>query len=201
LSPISWISFASEDRKLGAILAVALGVRSGTATRGDDHMTTRRDFIQRLTATAACIGAAPPAAADTPDPIFAAIAAHREALRAWDDALTVVGEFDGKRFARYRAGLEDDDDPEHLAADQRAREHAEALCEFETDAHLALIETATTLPGTLAALRYVMGYYSGQSELFPGRRHDLLDDESLLTFVEKIGDAIEAAIAPKGGRS
>jgi hypothetical protein len=164
-------------------------------------MTTRRKFVQQV-AAAACIGVTPAAtAADAHDPIFAAIAAHREALRAWDDALTVVGEFDEKRFARRRAGLEDDDDPEHLAADQRAREHAEALDEIETDTCRALIETATTLPGTLAAIRYVMGYYDRQIELFPGGLHELLDDESLLTFVEKIGDAIEAAIAPKGGLS
>jgi hypothetical protein len=182
-----------------AIRAVVIGVHQ--ARKEANHMTTRRGFVQQV-AAAACIGAVPPAAANAPDPIFAAIAAHRDAMRAWDDALTLVGELEGKGFARHKAGFKDNDDPEHLAAEERAREHAEALDEIETDAHLALIETATTLPGTLAAIRYVLGYYDGESELFPGRVDELLDEESLLTFIEKIGDAIEAAIAAQtAGRS
>jgi hypothetical protein len=61
-------------------------------------MTTRRKFVQQV-AAAACIGVTPAAAAaDTPDPIFAAIAAHREAWKALGDALIVADRSDAPEF-------------------------------------------------------------------------------------------------------
>lgn len=154
-------------------------------------MTTRRNFVQHAVA-AAGIAAAPAVvavAAVGPDPIYAVIEAHHAALKAWNEALSVQGAFEKKWFAE-RKGSRKEKTSAHLAAEA----HAEALSEIEGDAHRALIDTATTLPGTLAAIRYAMGYYNGECELFPGRYHELFDEESLVAFIEAIGDRIEAAL-------
>jgi hypothetical protein len=138
--------------------------------------------------------AAPPAAAETPDPIFAVIEAHREALKAWDAAGDAVTPLEEEWFAQRKSAF-DFDAPKGSALDD-AEERAEVLDDLEKSAADALVETTpTTLAGALAAIRYVIGYFDGKSELYPGKAHEVLDDDQCLIFIETIGDAVEAAIA------
>ena len=166
--------------------------------------TTRRHILQQL--TAAAIAGTPAPAADV-DPIFAAIEAHREAIQAWDDALRLEQnhpwrEAHSKAIKAWlsRDDRRDEDYPGEGAKPQDlldAEERANALGDIEMAAQDELTAPApTTLAGALAALRYVLSYYNGTSETFPGRSHDLLDDDAFLTFVDGIADAIEAAIGP-----
>jgi hypothetical protein len=150
-------------------------------------------------AAAAAIGGTsgvPPALSADADPIFAAIEAHREAIRAWNDALHVEQRHPWQQLhfaaiAAWKAGVGDDpfpvDEPEKPQDFLDAEEHAKALGDRESDAADELVATMpTTLAGALAVVRYVIAYYE--------EGHELLDDNALLNFVETIGDAIENAL-------
>jgi hypothetical protein len=150
-------------------------------------MFSKRDILAGAAAAAIpaiARASSPPAIGSEADPIFAAIEAHREAMKAWDGALKAWYRLEETlRFQKPKPGIAE------------AEEHANALDDRESDAAAELVATTpTTLAGALAVLRYVMGYYDGESETFPGQSHDLLDDEAFLSFVDGIGDAIEDAI-------
>ena len=137
------------------------------------------------------------------DPIFAAIKAHREAIKAWEHALHVEQNhpWQEAHFKAMRAEMVKDSpdgeewDPPKPKDFLDLEEGVTALGDREIAAQDELVTTmAATLPGALAVIRYVIAYYTGESELYPGRIHPLLDDDAVLNLLDRIGDAIEAAI-------
>jgi hypothetical protein len=155
--------------------------------------TTRRDLIRLATAAGAGSVLGVPAIA-VADPIYAAIEHHREVIRPWDAAATAADELMGEWYA-LRAGPFEKPPAEMAAAIAEAEEHQDVMSDLEARAVDALVETVpTTLTGLLAAIRYVLGYSEGTSEMYPGRSHDLLGGDRFLTFLGTIGDGIEAAL-------
>jgi hypothetical protein len=162
---------------------------------------SKRDIL--AVAAAAAIGLSPalPAGAD---PIYALIDAHRESIKAWDEALRFEQNHPWRQAhsRKIKAWLSQDDRREEDYPDDAkpqdlidAEKLAEELDDRESAAADELVAmTPTTLAGALAALRYVTSYYNGDSETFPGQSHDLLNDDDFLNFIDGIGDAIEAAI-------
>ncbi len=135
------------------------------------------------------------AAAPGDDPIFAAIEQHREAMRAWLPALKLHSRLEGDWFARRKHPFEEP--PDSAIAD--AHEQEGVCCDRERVASDAMVETTpTTLAGALAAIRYVLSYYEGESEMHPGRSHDLLSDEQMLTFIATIANTLEASTGAAG---
>lgn len=125
------------------------------------------------------------------DPVYAAIEQHREAMRAWILTLNLHDRVEGDWFARRKHPLEEPPDSAIADADEQ-----EGIC---SDREIAATDsvvgtTPTTLAGALAAIRYVLAYYEGESEMYPGTSHDLLSDEQMLTFIATIGETIEASL-------
>jgi hypothetical protein len=211
-------------------------------------MTTRRGFVQQV-AAAACIGVTPAAAAaDTCDPIFAAIAVHREAWKVLGDALLVADRSPAPEFQVGGRRIRCTDEGEIASArrvlEERAIKHdidldenhggaraviaialaflaaekgvdlydaAQVKVEYEKScaeltAHLEaeagvdaahdvinqaqsdLITTVpTTFAGAVAVIRYVTACHEGGDYI--------LDEEDVLTFIDMIGDVIEAGVA------
>jgi len=171
----------------------------------------KKSITRRATLTAAAAAAFGattilPAPAAEADPIFAAIEAHRKAIKAWDAALRLEQNHPSlmARSKAIKAWLSQDDrqDEDYPGPDEGkpqdlldAEAHANALGDLEMAAQDDLVATTpTTLPGALAAIRYVLSYYEGESELYPDQSHDLLDDDAFLSFVGGIGDAIEESL-------
>jgi hypothetical protein len=161
-------------------------------TQHQPHSTTRRNLIRLATAAGAALGVPAIAVAD---PIYDAIEYHRKTIRAWDAASTDLGRLEGDWFAQREEPFEKAP-AETAKAIADAEERQDATGDVEISAADALVETVpTTLAGALTAIRYVLGYYDGESDIYPGRSHELLDDEQTLTFLGTIGDAIEAFTA------
>jgi hypothetical protein len=124
----------------------------------------------------------PPTAIKAGDPISVAIDAHRAAMKAWDDALTV-------RNALWK----DQDSDEY----KKAEAQAQALAAVE-DRTLRMLATTkpTTLGGATEALRYVTSYYDGTNDAVGvGQVHTLFGDPDLLFgFVSRACDVIKAGL-------
>ena len=136
---------------------------------------------QKLTRRAALAGLAaatttPAIGAGEPDPIYAAIATHREAFQIFNDAVTAYG-VEEKKWS-----YGEDEPATLLEADERVKETSD-------EEAAALEELVTTVPitfaGTLALIRYVLSYEAGP------RRHHLLEEDELVAFLTTIGGAIE----------
>ena len=136
---------------------------------------------QKLTRRAALAGLAaatttPAIGAGEPDPIYAAIATHREAFQIFNDAVTAYGVEEKK----WNYG---EDEPATLL---EADEHVKETSDEEA---AALEELVTTVPitfaGMLALIRYILSYEDGP------RRHHLLEEDELVAFLATIADAIE----------
>ena len=113
---------------------------------------------------------APDEAALRIDPIFAVIERHKRAYAALDKHLSYQGDLEGelpkeKRRSRcdYRDGLMivETDDPRWIAAER----HCATLYAAEDDAMIGLVrESATTLKGAAALMRYVVDQEEKGSE-------------------------------------
>jgi hypothetical protein len=182
---MDWPALQSDLRQAGTALRDVVGIFD------DDHAVPVDD-------DRAPIGTAA-------DPIFAAIDAHRKAIKAWDDARNLeqnhpLREAKCKAVKAWlrRDDRTEDDYPEEVAKPKDlidAERHANALGNRESAARDELIATVpATLAGALAAIRYILGYYEGKGDIYPGQCHELLDDNALLDFIDRIGDAIEDAL-------
>ncbi len=148
------------------------------------HTTTRRNLIRLAFSAGAARGVPAVAVAD---PIYELIERHRETMAPWDAA---IGEYDDACGAWYDVQTRPFEKPpiEIARAMAEAEERQNLTGEMERAAADAVVETVpTTLPGVLAAIRYVLGHYDNG--------HELLDDDQTLTFLDTIGDAIEALMA------
>jgi hypothetical protein len=157
--------------------------------------SSRRGLLMGLaaaTAVSAPVSATALAPASGVDPIFALIDRHLEVTRAWDATGDVLERLQKDWFSRRKHSLEQP--PDSAIAD--AEDQQNIWSDHEKCAADAIVETTpTTLAGVLAAIRYVLSHYDGESEVYAGLSHDLLDDEQMLTFIATIGDAIEASLS------
>jgi hypothetical protein len=149
----------------------------------DYHAKLEGEAAAEVQSVRASTGASrPPASIKAGDPIYVAIDAHRTAMKALEDALTV------------RSGLcKNQESAEYKKADARA----DVLGTVEDQTLRALARTTpTSLGGATEALRYITGYYDGTSDVFdPGVEHELFSDRDLLFgFVSRVCDVITAAL-------
>ena len=138
----------------------------------------------------ATIASTPPPAlgAGEPDPTFALIERHREAMKAFDAACSAQSQ------TWIDAGKPMTGDASVL----KAEEHTNAISDIEEAIKDELFATVpTTLAGTLALVRYVTSYFDGTSGVFKtDGSYNLFDDVEVdaFGFLTMIGDAIEGAI-------
>lgn len=126
--------------------------------------TTRRGFLSTAAALAASAAVAIPAnaaAASTPDPIFAAIEAHRGARLAFENAVSrnsaLEQELPGEKIRSWITAWEqtivETDDPRWIDSVHEVHR----ACEAETDAACDLASIApTTMAGVVGLLQYAI---------------------------------------------
>jgi hypothetical protein len=131
-------------------------------TQHQPHSTARRDLIRLATAAGAALGVPAIAVAD---PIYELIERHRETMRAWDASSADVGRAQGDWFGQ-RKGPFEKPAGETAKAIAEEEERQSALDDLEQAAADAIVETVpTTAAGMLVAIRYVLAYYDGESEV------------------------------------
>lgn len=153
-----------SPRALGLRIAeIAASIEDGTerSTAQPAEGLSRRLMLAGLAVLPAVVGIPTTVAAAEPDPIFAAIEAHKRVYAALEQHVRYQGDLDSElpreeQRSRYTAwdGLTivETDDPRWIAAERRCQ----ALFEAEDDAILALVqEPPATIQGVMALLIHV----------------------------------------------
>lgn len=140
--------------------------------QADSANTTRRDLL-RFAAAAPLAGlAAQPALAGEPDPIFAAIARHKEACIALD----IVNAEQDAAIERARGK------PEFQSVFDASEEVTDAAIDVEIE---VLEDALDTTPTSLAGVLAIVDYLHSNRHLAVFERNDPYD------FLEMIGAAID----------
>jgi hypothetical protein len=131
------------------------------------------------------------AAGQDPDPIYAAIHAHTEAIAEWLLAIDRRNEIESRLMDQFKAAGRADAlkrahaDEEFLTADKAIRDASDRE---RTAADDLLDVTLTTLPGIIALLRHVEGIASEHSWWFDDNEQET---PRSITLVRNVADALE----------